>query len=145
MQRHLYMAASVFFFSSRRRHTRLQGDWSSDVCSSDLQAATNMRFKMPEGYVFIPWQGGNAVDPPSSVTQSTLRQLINGQASIETVDAPTQQKMLDDMAGWHVQTVIVGPMAYQNEAVALYSELLNRQPEAVGDVYVWWGVDASHG
>src|SRR6266446_6454529 len=25
-----------FFFSSRRRHTRLQGDWSSDVCSSDL-------------------------------------------------------------------------------------------------------------
>src|SRR3989454_1116506 len=28
---------SVFFFSSRRRHTRLQGDWSSDVCSSDLR------------------------------------------------------------------------------------------------------------
>src|SRR5256885_4409837 len=27
---------TVFFFSSRRRHTRLQGDWSSDVCSSDL-------------------------------------------------------------------------------------------------------------
>src|SRR5256885_736989 len=26
---------SLFFFSSRRRHTRLQGDWSSDVCSSD--------------------------------------------------------------------------------------------------------------
>src|SRR2546426_5552128 len=28
--------AACFFFSSRRRHTRLQGDWSSDVCSSDL-------------------------------------------------------------------------------------------------------------
>src|SRR5688500_19169432 len=27
---------SFVFFSSRRRHTRLQGDWSSDVCSSDL-------------------------------------------------------------------------------------------------------------
>ena len=26
----------VFFFSSRRRHTRLRRDWSSDVCSSDL-------------------------------------------------------------------------------------------------------------
>src|SRR5256885_16648731 len=26
----------LFFFASRRRHTRLQGDWSSDVCSSDL-------------------------------------------------------------------------------------------------------------
>src|SRR5256885_12039059 len=30
------MMCMVFFFSSRRRHTRLQGDWSSDVCSSDL-------------------------------------------------------------------------------------------------------------
>src|SRR5207248_4904406 len=27
-----------FFFSSRRRHTRSYGDWSSDVCSSDLAA-----------------------------------------------------------------------------------------------------------
>src|SRR5688500_20156670 len=30
------MLLFIFFFSSRRRHTRLQGDWSSDVCSSDL-------------------------------------------------------------------------------------------------------------
>src|SRR5256885_11998096 len=28
----------AFFLSGRRRHTRLQGDWSSDVCSSDLEA-----------------------------------------------------------------------------------------------------------
>src|SRR2546426_397604 len=38
----MYGAASLvrfFFFSSRRRHTRLQGDWSSDVCSSDLRAS----------------------------------------------------------------------------------------------------------
>src|SRR5256885_10215446 len=32
-------ALLLFFFSSRRRHTRLQGDWSSDVCSSDLHEA----------------------------------------------------------------------------------------------------------
>src|SRR5256885_6279178 len=32
----------LFFFSSRRRHTRLQGDWSSDVCSSDLLQARNV-------------------------------------------------------------------------------------------------------
>src|SRR5256885_6859777 len=31
-----YVCFIFFFFSSRRRHTRLQGDWSSDVCSSDL-------------------------------------------------------------------------------------------------------------
>src|SRR5690242_21613815 len=33
------MEACFFFFSSRRRHTRLTCDWSSDVCSSDLLTA----------------------------------------------------------------------------------------------------------
>src|SRR5206468_8579523 len=31
---------TCFFFSSRRRHTRSDRDWSSDVCSSDLRALT---------------------------------------------------------------------------------------------------------
>src|SRR5256885_3900921 len=35
-----------FFFSSRRRHTRLQGDWSSDVCSSDLCGGSTL-FALP--------------------------------------------------------------------------------------------------
>src|SRR5260370_10979595 len=30
-------SAVFFFFSSRRRHTRFKCDWSSDVCSSDLE------------------------------------------------------------------------------------------------------------
>src|SRR5690606_40769275 len=33
--------STVFFFSSRRRHTRFSRDWSSDVCSSDLFHATD--------------------------------------------------------------------------------------------------------
>src|SRR2546430_16884833 len=33
-----------FFFSSRRRHTRFDCDWSSDVCSSDLSPAYSKRF-----------------------------------------------------------------------------------------------------
>src|SRR5256885_7560710 len=36
-------------FSSRRRHTRLQGDWSSDVCSSDLGAPEPIRSAVLEG------------------------------------------------------------------------------------------------
>src|SRR5256886_6204516 len=32
----------VFFFSSRRRHTRFDCDWSSDVCSSDLSVGINI-------------------------------------------------------------------------------------------------------
>src|SRR2546429_5357375 len=31
----LVVAYAIFFFSSRRRHTRCSRDWSSDVCSSD--------------------------------------------------------------------------------------------------------------
>src|SRR5439155_18803499 len=32
----------IFFFSSRRRHTRWPHDWSSDVCSSDLAASQHL-------------------------------------------------------------------------------------------------------
>src|SRR3989449_796722 len=34
------MCSIIFFFSSRRRHTRCSRDWSSDVCSSDLEVGT---------------------------------------------------------------------------------------------------------
>src|SRR5258706_3692934 len=33
------LRCGLFYFSSRRRHTRLVSDWSSDVCSSDLTAS----------------------------------------------------------------------------------------------------------
>src|SRR5436309_13649395 len=36
MRRSSNRCSSLFFFSSRRRHTRFSRDWSSDVCSSDL-------------------------------------------------------------------------------------------------------------
>src|SRR5256885_8003802 len=37
----LVVGYAIVVFSSRRRHTRLQGDWSSDVCSSDLKLKQN--------------------------------------------------------------------------------------------------------
>src|SRR5256885_9007466 len=57
----------VFFFSSRRRHTRLQGDWSSDVCSSDL--GKGLAFQ--EGYN-TAWEI-MARDYPDAVAGSTNR------------------------------------------------------------------------
>src|SRR5256885_7176786 len=55
-----------FFFSSRRRHTRLQGDWSSDVCSSDLQTTSYdydvfgnlLRAVLPNGTTIDYWVDG---------------------------------------------------------------------------------------
>src|SRR5690349_22068373 len=40
---------AVFFFSSRRRHTRSLRDWSSDVCSSDLNRGTSSARAVPAG------------------------------------------------------------------------------------------------
>src|SRR5699024_12140029 len=38
-----YFQIFIFFFSSRRRHTRSKRDWSSDVCSSDLRSSVSRR------------------------------------------------------------------------------------------------------
>src|SRR2546428_4963078 len=40
-------AVRLFFFSSRRRHTRSDRDWSSDVCSSDLDPVREVRARRP--------------------------------------------------------------------------------------------------
>src|SRR5205807_3333093 len=62
-----------FFFSSRRRHTRLQGDWSSDVCSSDLGFGRVLELSLSEmladirndlgefGVVFDHWSSERAL------------------------------------------------------------------------------------
>src|SRR5256885_9429314 len=58
----MYVVLYIFFFSSRRRHTRLQGDWSSDVCSSDLSrrwASTNTETEASPS-VNTRWSTGSA-------------------------------------------------------------------------------------
>src|SRR5258706_11058332 len=40
-RRVIILVCIFFFFSSKRRHTRLVSDWSSDVCSSDLNRLTD--------------------------------------------------------------------------------------------------------
>src|SRR5438270_3397233 len=42
----------VFFFSSRRRHTIFDCDWSSDVCSSDLLASVQVSAPAPLRFLF---------------------------------------------------------------------------------------------
>src|SRR5207247_8394092 len=44
----------LFFFSSRRRHTRSTRDWSSDVCSSDLE--NDSAYKQIIPYVLLAFQ-----------------------------------------------------------------------------------------
>src|SRR5207247_7861275 len=59
----------LFFFSSRRRHTRSTRDWSSDVCSSDLYVSDDgtRRYLMktadnfPVEAVFIPTEARDTI------------------------------------------------------------------------------------
>src|SRR5439155_6277306 len=46
----------LFFFSSRRRHTRWPRDWSSDVCSSDLDYVRK-RYRLPPRSQDFPRSG----------------------------------------------------------------------------------------
>src|ERR1039457_6965193 len=72
--RHCDVDVCLFVFSSRRRHTRLQGDWSSDVCSSDLldgiREGKDLRAEIGEGQKStilchlgnIAWRTGHTID-----------------------------------------------------------------------------------
>src|SRR2546430_5049275 len=62
----------LFFFSSRRRHTRFDCDWSSDVCSSDLLPRTPSETCTP-GETRTPGETptpGTAGAPRSAVAQA---------------------------------------------------------------------------
>src|SRR2546426_7562711 len=77
----------IFFFSSRRRHTRLQGDWSSDVCSSDLVGVVPVAHLLPQrlerALADVPLQGAEAEplavevpgDGPEAVGRSEERRV----------------------------------------------------------------------
>src|SRR6266536_525805 len=58
---------SLFFFSSRRRHTRSTRDWSSDVCSSDLDQRRGVR-------------GHHAASGGRAVIYQQLRELVDARA-----------------------------------------------------------------
>src|SRR5262245_64848607 len=54
----------VFFFSSRRRHTRCLSDWSSDVCSSDLRALARSSLALHRGQL-VGAPAAKLIDPAS--------------------------------------------------------------------------------
>src|SRR2546430_1575869 len=83
-----------FFFSSRRRHTRFDCDWSSDVCSSDLP-----KVDLQVSATFQSRQGAqlaaNFNASKGSVAQSLGRDLAGGAANV-TVNLVTPGALLGD-------------------------------------------------
>src|SRR2546430_3227986 len=72
--RGIVCAISVFFFSSRRRHTRFDCDWSSDVCSSDLTACLILsclsfdRIRRRFHPLYFPDNGGGLLSITTSIS-----------------------------------------------------------------------------
>src|SRR5690606_40932923 len=63
----------VFFFSSRRRHTRFSRDWSSDVCSSDLVAGDGPQCSEPGAPQHGAWPGPPRKDRSSGRSRPETR------------------------------------------------------------------------
>src|SRR5438270_10821485 len=68
----------VFFFSRRRRDTRFDCDWSSDVCSSDLRAASlsNLRDAISDAAVVTGRNLRHFIRQPELLIFSTIQPVI---------------------------------------------------------------------
>src|SRR5437762_9297796 len=75
-----------FFFSSRRRHTRYIGDWSSDVCSSDLSVCLRLvsapdRINQPRKIIHKPLK----ISAVATTNKRPAAIMINDSASLTRV------------------------------------------------------------
>src|SRR5437868_9376489 len=75
-----YLFFFFFFFSSRRRHTRSKRDWSSDVCSSDLEQMNKLFFEIAVVLTFTSlhsqtWQWAKAPIPEGVSDRSEERRV----------------------------------------------------------------------
>lgn len=95
---------------------------------------------MPEGYAFIPDAPprGWRLSPPRSATQDETIAIAEGRASPLT-DAIRQQ-ILAEWKAWDVRTVVVGPMAHEQEEVDFITGVLGQPPEEVDGVHIWTNV-----
>jgi hypothetical protein len=106
------------------------------------QAASGMRFRMPEGYAFVPQQVVKGQNPPPSTIQDVMIAVEDGQRTAAITSAERQQ-MNAELTDWRVESIVVGPMANQDAMVSLFQSLLGQDPVTVGGVFLWTNVPAA--
>jgi type IV secretory pathway VirB2 component (pilin) len=97
------------------------------------QAAAGMWFRMPEGYGTVP---GPAVNPPPTALGSLMMGIGQG-LPYDGLSDSARDRLHGDLARWSVRTVVIGPMEHEENMVSLFRDLLQREPEITGGVYVW--------
>jgi len=105
------------------------------------QAESGMRFRMPEGYAYVPAPVPAEISPAPSATQDLLFAVVKGRHPSLSQDL--REQVLVDLRAWNVRTVIVGPMHNEDEAVALMTAVLGRTPVHTQGVYLWSDVNAA--
>jgi hypothetical protein len=100
------------------------------------QSESGMRFRMPEGFAWIP--GPSYVPHRSALGDAMAGIAKSGSAPAMTLDA--RRRYAQDLQAWQVETVIVGPMANQDQMLRFFSDLLGRAPSEEGGVLVWFGL-----
>src|SRR5690606_40959574 len=78
-----------FFFSSRRRHTRFSRDWSSDVCSSDLAGAFQVKGKSSFKEEFVTCGGIDTTEVDMRSMESRIVPGLHFAGEVLNIDAVT--------------------------------------------------------
>src|SRR5690606_39993345 len=81
----------LFFFSSRRRHTRFSRDWSSDVCSSDLKRLRAREERATVQQVEVEAQTSPAM-PVTELELGTRYENALAEAGITTVAGRSEER-----------------------------------------------------
>ena len=97
------------------------------------QAASDMRFRMPEAYALLP---GPSFGSPPTVTGSLMRTIELGEPTPALSD-DLRRQVRGDLAAWKVQSIIVGPMANRERMVAFFTWLTSTPPREDGGVSIW--------
>src|SRR6267143_4799125 len=93
----MLVKCGFFFFSSRRRHTRWNCDWSSDVCSSDLLLAELENRDLVGAATESRGQLAQAESSARVTTASVPEQMTKAQTDVDAARAATDaaQKLVD--------------------------------------------------
>src|SRR5699024_11515426 len=90
-----YIQCTIFFFSSRRRHTRSKRDWSSDVCSSDLNYMAEKGKKYQESLDLIDRTKAYEIEEAIELVKQTAKASFD-----ETVDRSEERRVGKESRSW---------------------------------------------
>jgi hypothetical protein len=114
----------------------------ADISPELWQAASDFRFRMPEGYVYVPSPSGPITGPlptPLGGEMSAIEYAPPGTA-LPAISRSERRIYRADIRAWGVSTVLVGPMPNENVMVEFFDRVVGRKGVVAGGVTAWYNV-----